>query len=275
MGFLVPPAPWTARIAGIASRAVILLADDGAAISIVSRVEDLDSRAFVIMDGFKEFLAAASSALSLYEERAVAGYDGSMLSIAEGTTRTAARTDMARIWDPREDLEKAAGHLGPKLVDAGRFVEDEVRAAHDAGRTFEGIHGEGMFAVAFARLRDATTFPANLVGFGPGSTPAGDDWLSGYLTGRDLVEGGPGIAEPALRAAIAATLARTTASGRALLAGVLAGAPPAYIVGLVLAATKITMESSVRAAVRTALGHGATSGEDAMAGFIHALRTSP
>jgi len=275
MGFLVPPAPWMARIAGVASRAVILLADDGAAISVIGRTEDLDARAFVMVDGFKEFLAAASSALSGTREAVSVSYDGTRLSI-ESARLTAARTDTALVWDPRDDLKMAARSIDAALLaDMAFCIEDELRLAHEAGRSHEGIHGDGPFATAFARLRDATTFPANLVGFGPGSTPAGDDWLSGYLTGRDLVEGGPGVAEPALRAAIAEALGRTTASGRALLTGVLAGAPPAYIVGLVIAATKITMESNVRAAVRTALGHGATSGEDAMAGLIHALLTSP
>jgi len=272
MGFLVPAAPWSARIAGVASRAVILLADDGAAISVVGRMEDLDARAFVIADGFREFLEAASVAASGQDKHASVEYDGSTLRI-EGMERTSASSCTALVWDPREDLKKAAGRFArPELASAACFIENELRLAHEAGRPFEGIHGDGPFAAAFARLHEAPAFPANLVGFGPGSTPAGDDWLSGYLAGRDLAEGGP--AEPALRSAVQAAFSRTTASGRALLTGALAGAPPAYIVELVVAATEITMESGVRVAVRTALGHGATSGEDALAGFLQAMRTS-
>jgi hypothetical protein len=259
----------------VASKAVILLADDGAAISITSRAEDLDARAFVIAEGFQDFLVAASAAVALHGGQAFIDYDGQELGI-QGPEGISAGTGTALVWDPREDLKMAARHLdGSKLVDTAFFIEDELRLAHEAGRSHEGIHGDGPFAAAFARLRDDPAFPANLVGFGPGSTPAGDDWLSGYLTGRDLVEGGPGLTEPALRSALRAAFSRTTASGRALLTGALTGAPPAYIVGLVVATMDIALESSVRAAVRTALGHGATSGEDALAGFIRALRTSP
>ena len=275
MGFLVPAAPWTARVAGVASKAVILLADDGAAISITGRAEDLDARAFVIAEGFQDFLAAAKAAFSGSGEHVLVRYDGNMLSI-ESARRTTVRTDTALVWDPRDELKKVAESLdGLKLRSMADVLEVELGAAHDAGRSREGIHGDGPFAQAFRRLRAAPAFPANLVGFGPGSTPAGDDWLTGYLTGRDLVAGGLGLAEPALRSAVQAAFSRTTASGRALLTGTIAGAPPAYIVGLVLATTELAMESSVRAAVRTALGHGATSGEDALAGLIQGLRTSP
>lgn len=275
MGFLVPAGPWTASIAGVASKAVILHAEDGAAISITGRNDDMDARAFVLVHGFQEFLAAAAAAISVTAETVLVSYDGAMLSI-ESARRTSARTDAALVWDPRDDLRRAAGILeAGKLVGAADHIEDELRSAHEAGRSYEGMHGCGPFAEAFARLRNDPAFPANLVGFGPGSTPAGDDWLSGYLTGRDLVEGGPGVAEPALRSAVRAAFDRTTASGRALLTGALAGAPPAYLVELAVAATAIALESSVRAAVRNALGHGATSGEDALAGFIQALRASP
>ncbi|OHD24938.1 MAG: hypothetical protein A2Y38_26245 [Spirochaetes bacterium GWB1_59_5] len=275
MGFLVPAAPWSARIAGVASKAVILLADDGAAISIVGRIEDLDARAFVIAAGFQEFQAAASAALAEHGEQASVRYDDSNLSF-DGTKKNVASASATLVWDPRGDLKKAAERLdGSMLVAVRMYIEDELRSAHESGRSHEGIHGDGPFAAAFARLQAASTFPANLVGFGPGSTPAGDDWLSGYLTGRDLMEGGPGTAEPVLRSAVEAALCRTTASGRALLIGALAGAPPLYLVELALATTGIDRKANVRAAVRVALEHGATSGEDAIAGFIQALRSSP
>lgn len=271
----MPAAPWTARIAGVASKAVILLADDGAAISIVGTEENLDARAFVITQGFEDFLAEASAALSGNGETASMWYNGKMLSIVS-SRRITAHTETARVWDPRDVLEKAARGLdGHKLHRIANAIELEVRAAHESGRSHDGIHSAGPFALAFRRLQAAPDFPANLVGFGPGSTPAGDDWLSGYLTGRDLVEGGPGQAQKALRATLAGALERTTPAGRALLLGAIAGGPPAYLVELAQAATAgIHMEAKVREAVLAALEHGATSGEDAIVGFMEALRQS-
>jgi len=70
-------------------------------------------------------------------------------------------------------------------------------------------------------------------------------------------------------------LTRTGAAGRALLEGALEGAPPAYLVDLALAAADRGPGAPGRLerAVDGALGHGATSGEDALAGFMAGLET--
>jgi len=116
-------------------------------------------------------------------------------------------------------------------------------------------------------------FPAALVGFGPGTTPAGDDWLAGYHCAADLVSGrGPGNAEAALRDEIRARLGRTTATGRSLLTGALAGVPPRYLCALVEAlAEPCASDDELVDAVESALSHGASSGRDAVDGFLNAL----
>jgi hypothetical protein len=231
------------------------------------------------------------------------------------------------VWDPRCRLSEVsmrflAVSTGIKasmdLVSAGRITSGsasgvsalaevslaaDIRAllakAYAAGRRAEGMHGSGVFAAGFKRLQVHPDFPAVAVGFGPGTTPAGDDWLAGCLVALDLRAGGPGKAAALLRQKIRDRLEQTTAAGRALLLGALAGAPPEYLVGLAEAAAdgfvvNIAVERAsvivgdlaveerqtgeqalwlggLRVAVAKCLEHGATSGEDALAGFVYGL----
>jgi hypothetical protein len=273
IGFLVPKAPWTARIVGVASKAIILAHGDGAAIAIVGTASNMDARAFAIEGDYGRFALVAAAELARGGSRsgAAAAFDGVTLraSLRDGDLAEAAGD--AILWDPRDSLRSAGSRAAADcLADAADAIEAMVRTERD-GREREGIHGDGAFALAFRKMKAAPGFPATIVGFGPGSTPSGDDWLAGYLTGRDLLEGGPGEAEPGLRTAVEASLGRTSAAGKALLLGALAGAPPAYLVELALAATDAEHVDRLRNAVREALGHGASSGEDAIAGFVAAI----
>jgi hypothetical protein len=203
-----------------------------------------------------------------------------------------ARLDFGRrtsVWEPVARLADAAGRLscggvavGKSLAGgilAGEVLVTEVRAllaeAYAAGRRAEGLHGTGAFAAGFRRLAAHPDFPAVVVGFGPGTTPAGDDWLAGFLVALDLRAGGPGKAVLDLRQRIRARLDKTTAAGRALLLGALAGAPPEYLVGLAEAAAgHVQGLAGLRDAVLNCLAHGATSGEDALAGFVSGFETN-
>lgn len=310
-GFLVPTAPWSARLLAVASKAVILLHDDGAAIAVVGREDDADARAFVMGNGFTEFAAKAAGLLARADAEHAPGpravFDGRSLAVTAGehgssgglgssgalgssegpgcVMACSADASGAAVWDQRRQLAEAArlfslkqagrepAHsAGMALIEA--VLAESRLAARKAGRAETGIHGNGPFARAFERLMAAPGFPLNLVGFGPGSTPAGDDWLAAYLAGRDLLDGGPGRSVPALRSALASSLARTTAAGRALLLGALAGAPPAYLGALILALAGHAPDG-IRNATLAALGHGASSGEDALTGFLAALRRKP
>ncbi len=269
VGCLVPAAPWVALIAGVPSKAVILKHGDGAAVAIVGDASDMDARAFAIEDGFGRFSAAAAAELArIGPDRASVAWDGEALR----TGGLAEAADGTAVWDPRDALRAAAAEDGiaRRLVEAAEAIAGMV-GAEGGERARDGIRGDGAFAVAFRKLRAAPGFPASVVGFGPGSTPSGDDWLAGYLTGRDLLGGGAGVAEPGLRADVAAALERTSAAGRALLLGVIAGAPPAYLAELALAAAGGPPGERLRDAVRDALGRGASSGEDALAGFVAAV----
>lgn len=273
-GFLVPAPPWEARLVGSFGKALSLLHPDGALVSVVRRPEYMEARALAPSSAWDGFASRASGPLCGDAGPVVARWDGRCLTLAG-----IARLDFcgADLWDPRPALADAAAAVTRLRSDApswerlraafSRAARVAVAASRARGKRAEGLHAEGPFREAFRALSLEAGFPANLVGFGPGTTPAGDDWLAGYLCGSDLVSGGPGLGSPRLRDAVSGALERTGAAGRSLLLGALAGGPPAYLAGLALAFAG----GGLAEALERALGHGASSGEDALAGFTAAL----
>lgn len=233
--------------------------------------------------GWEAFATASARALeaSIGQEPAVAVWDGTRLVSARGTALHLAGSDT---WDPRPSLARlASGALTWPAV-ADRLSGMLLKARAIAG-TDEDILGDGIIALSFAARLHAVDFPVSIVGFGPGTTPSGDDWIAGYLCAADLVGGAPGQAVQTFRNATRAVLDRTTAAGRALLLGALAGAPPAYLVRLARAAVAMASAlgggseaaiseavARVESALDAALQHGATSGADAVSGFVAGLR---
>ena len=107
-----------------------------------------------------------------------------------------------------------------------------------------------------------------LVGLGPGLTPSGDDFLTGLLLARDLLE----RPSPApLKEAIRARLALTTNAGKTLLYGALEKRYPFYLHEFARAWSSAQDSGEEAAAVISALAHGSTSGTDALAGLVFAL----
>jgi len=270
---------------GVFGKAVSLLHPDGALVSVVGRASHLEARAMMPAAGWEAFAATTARALDAAtgHEPAMAVWDGARLVSAR-----AAVLDLAayEIWDPRPYLSGLASfHDGtPWSMVADRLAGMLLRA-HEAAGTDEGILGSGTIARAFATRLASARFPVSIVGFGPGTTPSGDDWIAGYLCAADIAGGTPGQAVPELRDAVRPALDRTTAAGRSLLLGALAGAPPVYLVRLAGAVASLAQalisgselalskaEPQLRAALDAALHHGATSGEDALAGFVAGLR---
>jgi hypothetical protein len=106
---------------------------------------------------------------------------------------------------------------------------------------------------------------ATLIGLGPGLTPAGDDWLAGWLIRWRL--DAARAAAPPLRTA---DLARTTRLSQALLRAACAGWVDAAWQGL-LAALSCNHAGSIQQQARHILQHGATSGCAMLAGFLHSI----
>lgn len=105
---------------------------------------------------------------------------------------------------------------------------------------------------------------ASLVGLGPGMTPAGDDFVCGVLLTAQAVGANLDTTPLAVRHSA------TTLPGATLLWLALRQSFPAY---LVMPLTSVALgHSEPKDAARAIVGHGATSGTDALAGIVWALR---
>jgi hypothetical protein len=131
-------------------------------------------------------------------------------------------------------------------------------------------------AVACQSVSQTVEAFRGLVGLGPGLTPAGDDFLCGYLAGlRSQATGDPSLArfvmalETAFREA-PDLLAATNDISAAFLAEAFEGRFGAALVAFAEAALGLTGELDEAVAVLGALGH--SSGTDAAAGFLFAFR---
>ena len=126
----------------------------------------------------------------------------------------------------------------------------------------------GAYRDAFrSRLADGAPPPWSLAGFGPGTTPAGDDFLAGYLLARRL-RAGPGGEVPRVPPSC---FPRTTAAGQALLRAADQGAFPAHLAALGPALAAACADGNfggLETAAERAFTHGATSGTDALAGLL-------
>jgi len=121
-----------------------------------------------------------------------------------------------------------------------------------------------------AALAEAVTA---LCGLGPGLTPAGDDWLAGWLLALRLQPqaGAHGLRLDAACSTVMAVSMRTTRLSRAFLACAAAGEVDALWQAL-LDALVDGSHASVTTAASRILGQGATSGADMLAGFLMGLR---
>lgn len=186
----------------------------------------------------------------------------------------------------------------PRAVSTRREVRETIRRAlreEGAPSSFRGLvlgRNENAF-VARARAVLEAAVPATesrlspvavppfaallegLCGLGVGFTPSGDDFVAGLLLAAAMTDGpwyrrSPdgvfGEAEAA-EARIRRTLGTTTAGGRTLLRLALQGRFPAYLLA-VAAAVTAPAPGKLERALHVAFRHGATSGQDAMSGFL-------
>lgn len=122
-------------------------------------------------------------------------------------------------------------------------------------------------------------FARQLAGLGPGLTPAGDDWLAGWLVGLRVQTALPSAEQqPALtfdavaQAVVEAAADQTTGLSLAFLQAAAAGAVSQGWHSL-LAALLSADPAALAAAVAEVMRHGSTSGADMLAGFLAAFQT--
>ena len=127
---------------------------------------------------------------------------------------------------------------------------------------------------------------SGLVGLGPGSTPSGDDFIAGALLGETALR----LLWSAESKAVADSLEpvipwskgkedlwiamnRTTDAGKTLLWQALQGHFPNYLIETVRCVSAAKGKQEIADAVESAVACGATSGTDALTGFVLCVET--
>ncbi len=264
-GCLMPGGSWAAPLAGVHPGVLSVRHPDGALVSLVGDVARAEARALVLDPG-------DLSGLLRWARRAK---PAPALSYAEGESATLGPFSIdlsaCRTWDPRPALARAAEELRRaewRRPGAAGEVQAALAGLLQRRLPPESVFRAGAFRDAFrSRLEDADDCPWSLAGFGPGTTPAGDDFLAGCLLARRLWPGAGGGAPRVPPACFP----RTTAAGQALLRAADQGAFPAHLAALgpaLAAACADGDYGGLEAAAERFFAHGATSGTDALAGFL-------
>jgi hypothetical protein len=167
---------------------------------------------------------------------------------------------------------RAGGFLGLLCKDGTRnpFVDKAIRV-------MSGFQSASSRTARFLAL-------SGLAGLGPGSTPSGDDFVTGVLlgdealrllssTGAETVAGSPEpmIPWPKKREDLWIALDRTNDAGKTLLWQALQGRFPKYLIEALQAVSHAKGKQEIADAVEKAVGRGATSGTDALTGFLFSM----
>ena len=131
---------------------------------------------------------------------------------------------------------------------------------------------EGCLELSPPRIRRAV---AELVGLGPGLTPAGDDYLGGYLAALLHISGDDlraGTARMLVAEAIGTAPGHTQPLSEFLLGEYRAGMIPEFLSTCLQALLHPSTAQRLSRSVRRVLSHGATSGTEMMLGLLDATR---
>ena len=191
-------------------------------------------------------------------------FDGQILTV-EGCLRV--DFSSARVWD--------GGSLppgGPVREDVRLGLWRFVRRKKLPGflRLFAPYHSSVRNDVILGCAGEAEA-ARHLIGLGPGLTPAGDDFLGGYLAGRFAQS--PGGSRDSGVLSFASLLlpyaGETGIVAQAFLRKALAGNFSEYIADLARAAVVGGLsDEELQELAEKVIGFGATSGADALAGFL-------
>ena len=122
---------------------------------------------------------------------------------------------------------------------------------------------------------------SGMVGLGPGSTPSGDDFIAGVLLGQETLRLLLSTEEKAVAAsldpmipcstekdALWVAINRTSDAGKTLLWQALQCHFPEYLIEMVRSVSDAEGKQEIVDVVERAVGRGATSGTDALTGFL-------
>ena len=142
-------------------------------------------------------------------------------------------------------------------------------------RSFQAIN-DLKHATQNRHVAIALDAASSLVGLGPGLTPAGDDFLAGYITGlwatTPIHDSLSCFMEPFLKG-LAPHFARTTDISAAFLSDAVNQSPSQTTADLIRAIAEGQSAAMVERAAKAALNVGSTSGADSIAGLLLGLAT--
>lgn len=175
-------------------------------------------------------------------------------------------------WVPEPPLGFGAG-VGGRVVRAeqivaalGRFMARPLISG-PVRELRAGCHGLSR--------RGLERAVADLVGLGPGLTPAGDDYLGGYLAALLHISGGNRRAAQArmlIGRAMETSAGRTHPLSEFLLGEYRAGMIPEFLTSCLRAVLHPSTGQRLASCVQRVLSHGATSGTEMMLGLLDATR---
>ncbi|UCC65413.1 MAG: DUF2877 domain-containing protein [Anaerolineae bacterium] len=260
-----------AHVLAIFEHACDLLTPDGDVLALVTPQVG-DGPLNIVMDGTAGLFAgvAPGAPVTLEPKRLM----GSGLDVD---------LKQAAVWEPRPDWNRLRGRRAEILaclpllraLCLHQAPPESLLALLKPTRSRDGLN-ETIFSAAqkaAAALRDGWRGDllqlqegvAGLAGLGGGLTAAGDDFLVGAMLWAWLAHPAPNLF---CRTLTEVAVPSTTTLSVAFLGAAARGECSAPWHGL-LAALSEGVEIKITAAVQEVLAHGATSGADALAGFLH------
>ncbi|MGA2974566.1 MAG: DUF2877 domain-containing protein [Spirochaetia bacterium] len=248
-GALAGRAAWAGRVLSVHPRAVNILRADGLAVSAVADRADMSAMAVLSNDLFQTPPDTALVDTAVRMEEGVISFDAF------------ASVDCTEcpVWEG--NVNAAAVRLVP--VERIHAIRDSFFTFGKPGGLLGLLRNDPVESPFVTRVRTALREgrPEELVGCGPGLTPAGDDFLTGAIlasSSSNRIDG----------ERLERVLPGTTPLGRTLVWTALQGRFPAYLLEFIDAIVGAAVsDDALRIAVRKACAHGETSGTDALAGF--------
>ena len=248
-GALAGDEPWGGRVLSVHPLASNILRADGLAVSVVADRAAMSAMGVLAPDLFQTPPDVELVDMAVRMEHRI---------ISFGTIASVDCTQCPA-W---EGLVNAAA---VRLVPTGQIhsIREALLGYGKPGGLLGILRNDptGNSFVKYARksLRDGR--PEELVGCGPGLTPAGDDFLTGAILASVRSEG-------LSLARLERALPGTTPLGRTLLWAALQGRFPAYLLEFIDAIIGAAVSPDVlRSSVHAACAYGETSGTDALTGF--------